>query len=117
MVTANPATAVSRARARASGALRSEPVASTSKPPRIGIQIARLRRGIPVIVTFRSVRRRGGAFVVIQDPSVPRSAAVEPEGQQHEYADDHREGVLVDVAGLEQAAGLRHPAHQLGGAI
>src|SRR5574337_1026738 len=56
MVTANPASATSIERERAKGALRSEPVASTSNPPRIGIQIARLRNGIPVIVTFRSVR-------------------------------------------------------------
>ena len=53
MVTSTPSTEVTSAIIRCSGAFRSEPVASTTKPPIIGTQIARLRRGIPVIVYFR----------------------------------------------------------------
>ncbi len=43
------------------------------------------------------LRLSQGAEVIIYRLSVP-----EKQRQQHEYADDHGERVLIDVAGLEQ---------------
>ena len=46
-----------------------------------------------------------------QRPLTCASASREPEREQHEHADDHRERVVVDEAGLELRAIWRGPAH------
>src|SRR5512135_2803307 len=66
------------------------PNASTSRPNRIGIQMLRLSQGVGFIVC----------------PLWP----AEPQRQQHEYADDHGERIVIDVAGLEQAHQPSDPA-------
>src|SRR5690349_1257229 len=75
---------------RAAGALRSEPVASTRTPKIIGIQIAKLSSGRPVGM----------------------AGSAQDHRQQHEDADDHGEGVVVDEAGLQGADNGREPADQ-----
>src|SRR5512140_2034970 len=86
---ARPSTAPTSAIWRTSAAWRS-PNASTSRPNRIGIQMLRLSQGVGFIVC----------------PLRP----AEPQRQQHEHADDHRERIVIDVAGLEQAHQASDPA-------
>src|SRR5512146_734131 len=86
---AKPSTAPTSAIWRTVAAWRS-PNRSTTAPNRIGIQMVRLSQGV--------------AFIVC-----PLSLA-EPQRQQHEYADDHGERVVIDVAGLEQAHQAADPA-------
>src|SRR5487761_2509610 len=88
-LTARPSTAPICAIWRTSAAWRSLN-ASTATPNAIGIQMVRLSQG---------------AEAITRPLNVP-----EPQRQQHEYADDHGEGVLVDVAGLEQAHHAADPA-------
>src|SRR4030067_8805 len=92
IVTINVAIATIRLKVRASGARASLPVASTAMPPRIGSQIARLRR-------FWVSMRAGGPRLAMQE-----------EGHEQEQPDDHGKGVVIDVAGLHVAHDARQPA-------
>src|SRR5215207_8961560 len=66
----------------------SRPMASSTAPKRIGTQMARLN--IPIFAFLRGL-------------------SVEPDEIRHEDEDaqQHREGIVVDIAGL-------HPAHDAG---
>src|SRR3546814_12078834 len=83
MLSKNVAKAISSDSQRAAFA-RWLPSASTSPPPIIGSQITRLRRG------------------QFDTCSVPfASAPVSDEGsQEHDQAEDHHEGVVVEESGL-----------------
>src|SRR5579859_3402767 len=87
--TRKPAIAPARASQRARLAFRSEPVKSTAMPARMGSQMTVLSRVF-----------------------APMSASCEPEREQHEHADDHGEGIVVDQAGLQFARDSGEPAHQ-----
>src|SRR5215831_3693025 len=97
MVTAKPATAPTSASQRATGASLSRFTASTITPATIGTQIERLRYG-----SMRAAR-----------------LAPDPPGQQREDADDHGEGVVIDVPRLDvpqqrrgQLDDLRRAVHE-----
>src|SRR4030042_4856806 len=81
IATARPSSAPANAIQRASAALRSEPVASTATPARIGTQMTRERIDCPNM-----------GFVLVE-PREPR--------HQGKHPDQHGKGVVVDVAGLE----------------
>src|SRR3989344_2451139 len=94
-VTAKPRTAPSSALTRAACGPRSPPVNSTATPAMIGVQMARLSKGNPCIIwSFSS----GSAHV--------------RQRQQQQHADDHREGIVVDIARLQLADHRGEPADQ-----
>src|SRR3546814_17764965 len=92
MLSKNVAKAISSDSQRAAFA-RWLPSASTSPPPIIGSQITRLRRG------------------QFDTCSVPfASATVSAEGgQEHDQAEDHQEGVVVEQSGLGAPQPARKP--------
>src|SRR5512139_1984015 len=79
----NPSSEPASASQRASAALRSEPVASTTTPATIGTQMTRERFDCPNM----------NMSIVLVEPCEP--------GHQGKHPDQHGEGVVVDVAGLE----------------
>src|SRR6188508_3834590 len=91
-VTARPAIAPARAIQRAAAASRSRPTASTARPATIGTQMDRDRYGII-------------------------AASPRPVREQCEYAEDHRERVVIDVAGLHVPPERSRPADEASRAI
>src|SRR5512135_2879450 len=96
IVTSSPSRLPTRATVRITPALRSRPAARISAPKAIGIQIARLSQGVVVAM---SVRLTG-------------DAQRDEQRDQHQQTDDHAERVGIDVSGLDEARGARHPADQ-----
>src|SRR6185369_573006 len=92
MVARKPASAPISAITRASRALRSEPLASTTSPAITGIQIERLSQGALGVIDEFVVRCVRGRL----SRRVSRRQHHE-RGQQHADPDDHGEGVVVDV--------------------
>src|SRR5690606_13641662 len=75
---------------------------STATPPRMGSQINRLSNG---------------SSLNIPSPcSVSRSAEPQP-GDQGDQADDHRQGIVIEVAGLHPAQHHGERAHGARGAV
>src|SRR5687767_6023564 len=97
--TIEPASAVHRA----GSGFWSRPRASTATPKAIGTQMASERYGSIVVVM-------GGRGLEL--------AQIEPEeGEEGEHAEDHRERVVVDEAGLEPAGHACEPADEARGAV
>src|SRR5688500_574593 len=104
-VSASATNAVTSASQRAACARRS-PSIRASTPPSIGSQINRLNRG---------------AFATSSIPCKGWARASGPElsdhHQQRDQTDDHREGVVVQVTGLDAAHDARHEADQARAAV
>src|SRR5258706_10080322 len=96
IVTRKPSSAPASAILRCNGARSSPPQASTSRPARIGTQIARLSS-----ISSASSRKH----------------AVLDHGVDRAHAEDHHEGVPVDQPALHQAHHAGEPAHQARGAV
>src|SRR5687768_9454733 len=97
MHTASPSTEPASAVQRAGSGLRSWPIASTATPKAIGTQMAAERR-----YPWRSI-----VVVVLE------LLQVQPEeGEEREHAEDHRERVVVDEAGLRPARDAGEPADE-----
>src|SRR5690606_30530726 len=90
MVSSSVAAATRVANQRA--VLSRGPMARVTRPPRIVSQTSRLSKGIAL---WR------GSGVTSRSWSVQ---GTDEHGQQHDQAEDHREGVVVEVAGLGTAA-------------
>src|SRR6185312_11368048 len=88
IVTANPASAPISAIQRACAASRSSRITSVARPATMGTKMASERYGIA------------------------RALSDDPPRQQREHADDHGEGVLVDVARLQAPQHRRQEADQ-----
>src|SRR5690606_17138111 len=80
-------------------ALARLPSASTTAPPRIGSQMRMLRRG-----QFDTYR-------------LPSGPVVDEHGQEHDQADDHRECIVIEAAGLQATDDARHQADEAGAAV
>src|SRR5690349_13491488 len=104
MHTARPRMLPTSAVQRAGAGSRSLPMTSTAMPKAIGTQMAR-ESTYPwnIVVVFGG---RALEFVGVPEP-----------GEQPEDADDHREGVVVDVARLHAAGDAGEPAHEARGAV
>src|SRR5438132_581224 len=101
MATAKPSTAPASAVQRAVAGSRSLPMTSTAMPKAIGTQMARERSGSP------------WSIVVVVGVALLELPQEDPEeAQEGEYAEDHREGVVVDVAGLQAPRDAGEPDHQ-----
>src|SRR5687768_13418929 len=99
-LSASVSSATSSANIFACSARRS-PNSSVSAPPAIGSQISRLSRG-----------KAGGI-----GSSLSFSTAPGQHGQQRDEAEDHGEGVVVEVAGLQVAQQRRGAVDDHGGAV
>src|SRR5687768_6582601 len=102
MQTRRPKAEPTRAVQRAGSGFLSLPMASTAMPKAIGTQIVSERTYPWNIVVFVSV-------LAVQEEG--------EEGEHREYARDHREGVVVDEAGLRAARHAREPADEPRGAV
>src|SRR4051794_26991255 len=93
-VTSKLVTAPISASHRTDRAWSSLPRASSKAPKAIGVQMARLSKPIFVFpVSWRSRRAPSSSHPeLFVQPDKPR--------HQHENADDHRERIVIDVAGL-----------------
>src|SRR5512139_2484098 len=92
-----PSSAPASASQRATAALRSDPVASTTTPATIGTQMTRERIDCPSM------------SIVLIKPREP--------GHQGEHPDQHGEGVVVDVARLECLHQARETLDQMCSAV
>src|SRR6185436_17160143 len=102
MQTAKPSTAPTRATRRTGSGCLSFPIASTAMPNAIGTQITSERRNPWNIVVVVAAWKVGSELL-----------QVEPEErEQREHAEDHRERIVVDVAGLHAAGHAREPADE-----